>query len=326
MKMHYAHRMSSSRVAQLVGLFVLVPLLGIIVVGLFIAKAESLFEEKYILRATLTKSHGLEPGAPVLISGIPVGRVEAVGFTGEAIEVRLKLLRRYQEKVRENSVASIGKSGLVMGQTQVEIAMGDPAKPMLSDGATIRASEPKDYAALLGQVEPVLESVQRTLLRVEEISKDVQSTVQTGGRVLANVEQATTSLPTVMASVHKATSSLERSTAALPEVVGSVKKTLATVDGITADVKTVSRRLPELVGTAQEAIENVRATTQTIRGVGKEVPQLMRAAHSTLEDINTITRGAKKTFPISTMIKNAGTPSVPSENGIRSLRGDELRQ
>jgi phospholipid/cholesterol/gamma-HCH transport system substrate-binding protein len=326
MKMHYSHRLSSSRVAQVVGLFVLIPLLGMIVAGLFIAKAESLFEEKYSLCSTLTRSYGLEPGTPVLIAGIPVGRVEGVDFDGTAIRVSLKVLRKYQDKIREDSVASIGKSGLVMGQTQVEIAMGDPTKPLLRDGAMIHAIEPKDYAALLSQVGPVLESVQRTLTRVEEISKDVQATVQTGGRVLANVEQATTSLPTVMASVQRATGSLERTSASLPEVVGSVKKTLGAVDGITADVRTATRRLPELVDTAHEAIENVRATTQTIRGVGKEVPQLMRAAHSTLDDVNLITRGAKKTFPISTMVKNAGTSSVPAENGVRSLRGDELPQ
>jgi phospholipid/cholesterol/gamma-HCH transport system substrate-binding protein len=326
MKMHYSHRLSSSRVAQVVGLFVLIPLLGMIVAGLFIVKAESLFEEKYVLHSTLTRSYGLEPGTPVLIAGIPVGRVEGVDFDGTAIKVSLKLLRKYQDKIREDSVASIGKSGLVMGQTQVEIAMGDPTKPLLRDGATLRAIEPKDYAALLGQVGPVLESVQRTLTRVEEISKDVQATVQTGGRVLANVEQATTSLPAVMASVQRTTGSLERTSASLPEVAASVKKTLAMVDGITADVKSVSRRLPDLVDTAHEAIENVRATTQTIRGVGKEVPQLMRAAHSTLDDVNVITRGAKKTFPISTMVKNAGAPSAPAENGIRSLRGDQLPQ
>ena len=78
--MHYSHGLSSKRISQIAGLFVVIPLLGLIVVGIFMAKAEQIFEKKYHLRTSLSQSYGLEPGAPVLMSGVPIGRVEAVEF------------------------------------------------------------------------------------------------------------------------------------------------------------------------------------------------------------------------------------------------------
>jgi phospholipid/cholesterol/gamma-HCH transport system substrate-binding protein len=340
MKMHYSHRLSSGRVAQIVGTFVMVPLLGLVVVGIFMAKAEHLFEDKYLLHASLTKSHGLEPGAPVLMSGVPIGRVKAVEFTDQgAIDVTLQLLSRYREMVRGDSRANFEKSGIVMGQTQVEITMGHRSdsgqyqSEVLPEGATIAAKEPEDLLASLKdlrgefdrQVKPVLESVQRTVNRIEEITKDVQPTVQTAGRVMADVERSTSQLPEIMASVKRTTGTVERTAATLPEITGSVKKTLASVDGIVTDVRKATGKLPAVVDAAQEAVNNIKATTESIKTASKDLGPIVRTAHSTLDDVNLIVRGAKKTWPVNTMIKNAEPePSAGFENGLQSLRGDQV--
>ncbi len=326
MKMHYSHRLSGGRIAQIVGAFVVVPLLGLVVVGIFMAKTEHLFEEKYQLHSTLSQSYGLEPGAPVLMSGIPIGTVKAVEFaeTGK-IDVTLQLLTRYQAMVRQDSVATFAKLGVLMGQTQVTIAMGDPGKPVLNDGATIRATEPRDYAELVDEVRPLLQSVQRTLARVEDVTKDVQAMVQTGGRVLTDVEQSAKELPEIMASVHRSAGSVEKATASLPEITGSVKKTLAVVDRITVDVRTTTAKLPAIADSAQEVVNNLKATTESIKVISKDLPPIVRTAHATLDDVNMILTGAKKTFPVSTFVKNAEPPAAErGASGLRSLRGDQV--
>ncbi|MBI4400739.1 MAG: MCE family protein [Nitrospirae bacterium] len=326
MKMHYSHTLSSARIAQIVGTFVVVPLFGLVVVGIFMAKAEHLFEEKYVLHASLNKSYGLEPGASVLVSGIPIGRVAAVEFNEQGtIDATLQLLRRYQDKVREDSVASVAKSGLFMGQSQMAITMGSRDKPVVLDGATIKAVEPRDFGELVTEVKPVLESVQRTLLRVEEITKDVHASVRTGGQVLSNVDQATRELPAVVASVQRAVGSVERTTAALPDITGSVKKTLAAVDRAVGDVRTATRKLPPVVDAAQDAVQNIKAATESMKVMTKDMPRLVRNADAVMDDVTMIVRGAKKTFPVSAMVKNAEPESSGrSDNGLRSLRGDQV--
>jgi phospholipid/cholesterol/gamma-HCH transport system substrate-binding protein len=332
MKMHYSHRLSSGRIAQIVGAFVVVPLIGLIVVGIFMAKAEHLFEEKYLLHAGLSRSYGLEPGAPVLMAGISIGRVKAVEFSSEGrIDVTLQLLSRYRDMVRQDSVATFSKSGLVAGQTQVEISMGKPSprSGVLEAGASITTQEPIDYVAKLNKfaddVTPLLESVQRTLQRVDDIVKDVQGTVQTGGRVLTQIEQSTKELPTVMASVQRSAGHVEKATASLPDMTGSVKKTLSGVDGAVADIRKATGKLPAIMDQAQEAVANIKATTESIKGVSRDVPSMVRSAQQALDDVNTIISGAKRTFPVSTMVKNAPADQASRhENGLKSLRGDQL--
>jgi len=326
MKMHYAHSMSWGRIAQIVGAFVMIPLAGLIVVGIFMAKAEHLFEEKYILTTTLTKSYGLEPGMPVLMSGIRIGRVQEVAFDEKGtIHVALQLLAQYQSKIRTDSVASFGKSGMLVGQTQVQIVMGSVDKPVLQDGATITVAEPRDMADMMDEIKPVLASVQRTLLRVEEITKDVHTAVQTGGQVLVNVERATKELPTVVSSVQRTAAAVERTTSSLPDLTASIKKTVGTLDHIAGDVRAVTGKLPAVTDSAQEAVNNIKAATESVKNLAKEMPPLVRTANATLEDVNTIVRGAKKTFPVSTMIKNAEPKETGrTGSGLQSLRGDQV--
>ncbi len=326
MKMHYAHSMSWGSIAQIVGAFVMIPLAGLIVVGIFMAKAEHLFEEKYALTATLTKSYGLEAGMPVLMSGIRIGRVQEVAFDDKGtIHVALQLLKQYQNKIRTDSVASFGKSGMLVGQTQVQIVMGSIDKPILQDGATIAVAEPRDMADMVDEIKPVLASVQRTLLRVEDITKDVHTAVQTGGQVLVNVERATRELPTVVASVQRTAAAVEKTTSSLPDLTASIQKTVGTLDHIAGDVRAVTGKLPAVTDSAQEAVNNIKAATESVKNLAKEMPPLIHTANATLEDVNTIIRGAKKTFPVSTMIKNAEPKEAGrAGSGLQSLRGDQL--
>lgn len=326
MKMHYAHSMSWGRIGQIVGAFVMIPLAGLIVVGIFMAKAEHLFEDTYVLVSTVSKSYGLEPGMPVLMAGIPIGRVEEVGFDDRGtIRVAFEVRKQFQDKIRTDSVATVSKSGMLVGQTQVQITMGSPDQPVLQDGATIKMVEPREITEMLEEIKPVLASVQRTLLRVEEISKDVHAAVQTGGQVLQNVEKATRELPTVVGSIRRTAASVEKTTASLPDLTGSIKKTVTTVDHIASDVRAMTGRLPEVTQSAQEAVNNIKAATESVKNLVKEMPPLIHAANATLEDVNTIVRGAKKTFPVSAMVKNA-EPKEPlrAGSGLQSLRGDQV--
>ena len=328
MQMHYAHSMSWGGIARIVGAFVMIPMAGLIVVGIFMAKAEHMFEEKYTLTASLTKSYGLEPGMPVLMAGIRIGRVREVAFDDKgAIYMAMEVYGQFQDKIRTDSVASVSKSSLLVGQTLVQIVMGSKDQPMLQDGATIKVVEPRDMAEMMDEVRPVLESVQRTLLRVEEITKDVHTAVQTGGQVMVNVEKATRELPVMMASVQRTAASVEKTTGTLPDLTASVKRTVTTLDRIAGDVRTVTGKLPAVTESAQDAVNNIRATTESFKNLAKELPPLVHTANATLDDVNTIVRGAKKTFPVSTMIKNAEPKeSAKAGSGLQSLRGDQVNR
>ena len=328
MKMHYSHSLSSSRIAQLVGAFVLIPLAVLVLVGLFMAKAQHVFEHKYHLRASLSKSYGLEPGSPVLVSGIPIGRVEMVDLNERGIvDVLLQLRARYQGLVREDSELSVAKSGVVVGQARVEIGMGSQSKPALSDGEVIKTVEPRDIGELVNEVKPVLDAVKQTLLRTEEITRDVQTTIQTGGRALGQVEQATRELPAMIASVQHTVTSVEQTAASLPAITSSINKSLALIDGIARDVKATTGKLPVVIDSAQSTVQSVKTLTESVNSVTQELAPLLESAQTTMNDVSTIVRGAKQTFPINRFVQNAeGSSSTRAGRGTASLRGDQVNR
>jgi phospholipid/cholesterol/gamma-HCH transport system substrate-binding protein len=332
MKMHYSHKLLPRRISQIAGLFILIPLVGLVILGLFMAKSEQVFEKKYRLHSRLSQSYGLEPGAPVMISGVPIGRVESVEFTDTGtIDVTLQLRQRYKKLVRGDSAISIEKSGVLVGQTQVAVQIGTTGTPALEDGAMIKAVEPQDFKAMLAEFKPALESVKAALLRLDDLTKDIQGTVQTGTRTLAHVEETTKELPAVVASVQRTVASVERTAgnvertaAGLPEITGMVRKTLGRVDLAVADMRGATEKLPAIVGDAQAAVNNIKSTTENLKGVSRQATPLLRTAHATLDDVHTIIRGAKRTFPVSMFVANAG-PGVPeqTETGLVSLRGKQ---
>lgn len=326
MRMHYAHSLSHSRIAQIVGTFVAIPLFVLAVVGLFMAKAEHVFDRKYNLVTTLSKSYGLEPGAPVLMSGIPIGRVDQIDFNEQGrVDVTLLLRSRYQHLVREDSEARVGKSGVVVGQTQVEIAQGTPARPVLTDGAVLKAVEPKDVAELIDELEPILQAVKQTLLRVEAITQDVQTTVQAGGKSLERVAEAADQLPEVVASVRRTVASVEETAASLPDMTRSVQRSLAMVDQITRSVTDTTARLPSVIESAGQTMNSVQSLTSAVTDATRELDPLLHTTHAALDDVSTLVRGAKNTFPFSRFARNAGPPPSPSAGSpLINLRADQL--
>ncbi len=329
--MHYSHRLSSGRLAQIVGTFVLIPVLILAVAGFWMSRTEHLFESKYHVKASLSKSYGLEPGAPVVVSGISIGRVKKVDLNDRGtVDLTLQLLARYQEMVKDNSELHITKSGVVVGQTQVDIGMGTASSPALTEGATIRVVEPRDIGDLLNEVEPVLMAVKQTLLRVETITQDLQGGLKAGGKALEQVALATQDLPAVVASVQRTIASVEQTATALPAMTGSIKRTLSVVDRVTADVQQTTGRLPAILDSAQSTLTSVKRLSDSVGEVSQELIPVIQTAETTLTDVSILVRGAKQTFPFSRFTQNAGP--APKEQPTRSqpetqsLRGDQLRR
>jgi phospholipid/cholesterol/gamma-HCH transport system substrate-binding protein len=324
MKMHYSHQLPANRIAQIVGTFILVPLFVLIMAGIFMAKTEHVFERKYTLKASLSKSYGLEPGAPVVVSGIRIGRVERVDLNERGtVDVILRLLLRHQNMVKENSELSLTKSGIVVGQTQVDIAGGTAHSAALRDGDTMKVVEPKDIGEMINEIQPVLAAVKQTLLRADTITQDLQDTVKAGGLALEQVAVATRDLPALMASVQRTVASVEGTAASLPDMTGSVKRTLGVMDRVTVDVQQATRKLPIIIDSTEEVLHSVKTLTASVSEMNQELLPAVRTAHQALADVSLLLRGAKNTFPFNRFVQNAGpSPAVGNGQALDSLRAD----
>jgi phospholipid/cholesterol/gamma-HCH transport system substrate-binding protein len=330
--MQYSHRISQTRLHQIVGWFVIVPILILVAVLILVAKSENLFAERYNVTTVFSEGYGLKPGRHVVLLGIQIGRVDKVEFTEQNdAKVTMEILTKYKDKIRQNSIAKVGKSGGFIGDQQIEVTVGNKDMPVIEDGGYIEAEEPFNIAELMHEIKPIVERVKKTLVRVEEITEGVHTAVQTGNETLGHVKTASTKLPAVLENVQETTATIREAAQSaseqLPAITASMRGSVERVHDAVGDVKTATAKLPKVVDSVQGSVDNVKAITDDLRGiVHHDVPPMVRSAQGTLDDVSEIVTGAKKTFPISTFAARGRTARLEEEAVVvpRSLRADEV--
>ena len=154
-----------------IGVLVLAAILLFVGFVLSIGRRSALFEERYSLWASFTSTEGLAVGAPVRMGGVPVGNVTRIAFGRDpkdrGIVVTMAVERRVQDRIREDSVASIGTIGLV-GDKVLDITVGSHDRPPLPPGARLASLDPTDFSGLLRKGDQILEHVTRISASLDE--------------------------------------------------------------------------------------------------------------------------------------------------------------
>lgn len=148
-----------------VGLFVLAGLILFMVFVLTIGSQSRLFEKSYTLHTTFASTEGVIVGAPIRLAGVSVGTVSSIGFGSDPrdrrIHLALAIQAQVRDRIREDSVASIGTIGLV-GDKVLDITVGSPDRPVIPPGGVLRSVEPPDLSRLVRKGEQVLEQLNRS--------------------------------------------------------------------------------------------------------------------------------------------------------------------
>ena len=128
-----------------VGLFVFAGMIVTAAVVFFIGDERRLFESKYVFKATFGDVQGLKPGAPVRLSGVDIGYVQAVGHGGDANDNRLyvsfEVVRAEAARIRTDSVAKVGNKGL-LGDKMLEVSPGTPGHAAQMPACSASAAGP----------------------------------------------------------------------------------------------------------------------------------------------------------------------------------------
>jgi len=183
-----------------IGALVLVGIVLFIGFVLSIGKRSTLFQEKYSLWASFSSTEGLAVGSPVRLAGVTVGNVTRITFGREPrdrrIAITLSVERRVQDRIREDSVASIGTIGLV-GDKVLEITVGSYDRPILQAGAQLGSVDPPDYFRLLQKGDRILDNVTR-------ISTSLDEFLSGGGKTeKRTLNDALRSLQTTLVEIEK---------------------------------------------------------------------------------------------------------------------------
>src|ERR1051326_6363078 len=131
--------------AQLrVGLMVAASLVVLVIGIFFISGTVGFLTRTYTLKAYFSEAGGLRDGAQVQLAGIPVGNVKTIKISpyadpNRAVEVDMKVNRKYQNEIRADSEASAQSAG-VLGERFIDISRGSAGESRsdISDSPSYR--------------------------------------------------------------------------------------------------------------------------------------------------------------------------------------------
>jgi len=170
-----------------VGLLVLVSL-TIFAILVFLMSGESLFQRKYMVSVFMEDAGGLRIGDPVRLAGIDIGNVHEIHISNSndpkrAVEVVLRILRKYQEEIREDSLASLDAEGL-LGQRFLNITRGNPVKPIIQPGTEVKLRQSTQVREILATSGDVVEKMNSIVTRVDRVMTQVESGKGSLGKII----------------------------------------------------------------------------------------------------------------------------------------------
>lgn len=171
------------KVGALIAVGLAITLLAVLSVG----ERQGLLKQRYLLRAQFADAGGLQKGAQVRVAGFQVGVVSGLDLVetemNPRVEVKLRIEREWQGKIRQGSVARISSIGL-LGDKLVEIVPAGPGNLPLGDGQMLTSREVMPPEEILAVVAEISDTLRSTAQSMNVIMKKVEKGTGTLGKMI----------------------------------------------------------------------------------------------------------------------------------------------
>lgn len=188
------------RVIIRAGLFIALGLALAGIVVFVIGKERRLFEEQNVYTGAFENVDGLALDSPVRLGGLNVGKVSKISFAPDLgdkrIIVQMEISNRFQERIREDSVARIAGRG-VLGDKAIDISLGSPEKSVVANKGELKTGTSGDISSLLkatGEVVDNVVSITRDLrtgvqsYTNDEITNDISQFIRSARNIASEIE------------------------------------------------------------------------------------------------------------------------------------------
>lgn len=280
----------------------------------------------------LPGASGVQIGTPVRLKGFKIGDVDSIELDPQLnVRARLRIVSERVPLLGQDASARFGRDGPLGGKF-IELLAGNRAGARLAENAllpmdvgneledvmgTVKVAVEK-LAVAIGKMEPILDDTKKLTGEAAEMRKDIRTSVTT---VLANMESMSGQLKTMGTAAGNVAQRLDKDSVALMQDIGkitaqaeaaalSARNSLAALE---KDTPPALGQVKEALSSVQTSADNVKRITEDVRQMVSEiksdVPPTVKAARTAAQDAAVITEGAKKTWPISTFVRNASPTS-----------------
>jgi phospholipid/cholesterol/gamma-HCH transport system substrate-binding protein len=204
------------------------------------------FQKEIPLHMYTSDAAGLVKGAPVRINGIQAGKVDNVGLSGETnpariIKVDFHVDEDMLKQIPSDSLGSISSDNLLGSTKFLQISKGT-SPTVVQSGATIKAVDTKQFDQLVAQGFGILDSLQATVGKIQNIVGDVESGKGTIGRLLVDPTLAN-SLQSTVSQVQLLVTTLNSKTGTVGHLINDnefydqLREVVTRIDQLTAGLQ-----------------------------------------------------------------------------------------
>ncbi len=263
------------RYQRAVGLLILVTL-GVLFALLWMANRQlGFFSQTYRLHGFLDNVRNLRQTTPVTLAGLKIGEVRDLAITDyNQIRVELLLYREYQPRVRADSTARIKTDAL--GNATIELNMGDPARPVLGDGAVIPFQRAPDLEAVMLQAQEQLGQIGVVLANVKAITDELK---RPEGALLGTLDtfaQVMRELAPLLRNLTAASQEMSQLAADLAVVGGRIRAGQGALGELTESASPLSRQIAASAQKLQAVMTGLETLAARLPGYGQRVERILR--------------------------------------------------
>jgi phospholipid/cholesterol/gamma-HCH transport system substrate-binding protein len=305
--------MNSRRYETIVGIFVVASLVALLIMVLIVARQEGLFQQYVEYKAMFKNVAGLKPGSEVHLAGVTVGNVRDITISPEGnTEVTFHVIKKYADRVRVDSQASIGFMGL-LGDKSLDLSAGTAGKSPIPPGGQVSAIEPIDITQALAKAGPSLEDLSKILHNLAEVTGGITEGKGDLRQILEQLRQIVTKVNegkgTLGLLINDSTLYKETT-----QTVGGAKKFVGEAEksffGKGAKTQQTLTEFHSTVSSASKTAGNLQEATSGLPGMmkkadtvldslkkaGKSLPELITETETAVSDADKAAKAAQKSW------------------------------
>jgi phospholipid/cholesterol/gamma-HCH transport system substrate-binding protein len=242
---------------------------------------------------------GLEQGALVKYSGVPIGKVDKITYQqSDLSRVKVSLTVRPDFPMKEDMYATTGLLGIT-GLKYVEILGGSGAAPLLKNGGEIH-TRVSMFSSISGKAEAIVAKVELLINNLNQLSnpdslKTLRLLVENIGTITGDVRKLTGTMTpkvdTITSSAARIMSKVDRIAGHVQDLSGTIDtafttgriaRSISSIDSAAVALKIVADNLSLLVRQSREdfsvSMQNLREASESANQLAKmlaENPSLL---------------------------------------------------
>ncbi len=257
-------------------------------------------------------AQGVQVGTLVKLKGFKIGEVDEMTLEPNLnVVVRMRVSQEKLQLLGADAKVKLTRDSPISAK-YIEFMPGDKAVGTLRAEATVTLHTGNDVEDIMLIVKGAVEKLSSALGKIDPIlddakklsgeAADMRATVHTSvNAMLANLQTLTSQLKQIGATANGMATNVDADRAI---IMGQIKTIVQTLD------TTVAKDVPQITDKVKQTLDNVQVITADAKKIAIEaatdIPPTLRSSRMLAQDIAEITDGAKKTWPISSMVKPDG--------------------